>query len=348
MNQRQNATPPPLFAKLMQRLLRGIGMSLGAGWLLLCVALPAVLLPPTSMARALVPLPVGPVLSQTRTHWTTPRIASYSAYTVAPGDELISIASAAGSDATLIRSYNRLRGAPSVGRPLIVPHLTGYTNTLPSEPLLVTRGDPARPLVALTLDAGAGSEPTPAILDALRARGLRVTFFLTGAWIQRNPDLVRQMAADGHEFGNHSFTHADFTLHDDSTLVRELAETERLLYATAGATTRPFFRPPFGAYNSHVLQTSIGQGYLPIYWTLDSLDSVGPPKSPEFLLERMTNTLSPDAMHGAIILAHCGSASTAEALPAILDRFAAMGLEVRPLSEVLGQADNKREGDSQQ
>jgi peptidoglycan/xylan/chitin deacetylase (PgdA/CDA1 family) len=245
----------------------------------------------------------------------------------------------AGSDTSLIRSYNRLRGAIPVGRPLIVPHLAGYPNTLPSEQLLVTRGDPARPVVALTLDAGAGSEPTPAILDTLRARGLRITFFLTGEWIQQNPDLVRQMAADGHEFGNHSLTHADFTLHDDSTLARELAETERLLYVTAGATTRPFFRPPFGAYNSRVLQTSIEQGYLPIYWTLDSLDSVGPPKSPDFLLERITTTLAPDAMHGAIILAHCGSASTAEALPAILDRFAAMGLEVRPLSDVLGQTE---------
>jgi peptidoglycan/xylan/chitin deacetylase (PgdA/CDA1 family) len=345
MNQRQNTTRPTLFAKLMQRLLRGIGMSLGVGWLLLCITLPAMLLAPASVAEALVPLPVGPVLAQTHTSWTTPRIASYSAYTIAPGDELSSIASAAGSDATLIRSYNRLRSAPPVGRPLMVPHLVGHTNTLPSEPLLVTQGDPTRPLVALTLDAGAGSEPTPTILDALRERGLRVTFFLTGDWIRQNPDLVSQMAADGHEFGNHSLTHADFTLHDDSTLARELAETERLLYVTAGATTRPFFRPPFGAYNSRVLQTSIEQGYLPIYWTLDSLDSVGPPKSPEFLLERVTTTLSPEDLHGAIILAHCGSASTAEALPAILDRFAAMGLEVRPLSEVLGQADNT-EGDS--
>jgi peptidoglycan/xylan/chitin deacetylase (PgdA/CDA1 family) len=346
MDHRQSILTPTLLARLMKRLLRGIGMSLGVGWLLLCVTLPASLLAPASVAEALVPLPVGPVLAQGQTHWTTPRIASYSAYRVAPGDELASIASMAGSDTSLIRSYNRLRGAIPVGRPLIVPHLAGYPNTLPSEQLLVTRGDPARPVVALTLDAGAGSEPTPAILDTLRARGLRITFFLTGEWIQQNPDLVRQMAADGHEFGNHSLTHADFTLHDDSTLARELAETERLLYMTVGATTRPFFRPPFGAYNSRVLQTSIEQGYLPIYWTLDSLDSVGPPKSPDFLLERITTTLAPDAMHGAIILAHCGSASTAEALPAILDRFAAMGLEVRPLSDVLGQADSI-EGDNQ-
>jgi hypothetical protein len=81
--------------------------------------------------------------------------------------------------------------------------------------------------------------------------------------------------------------------------------------------------------------TVIGQGYLPIYWTLDSLDSVGEPKTADFLLKRVTQTLAPVDLRNAIILAHCGSAATAEALPAILDTFAAMGFEVRPLSNVL-------------
>ncbi len=104
----------------------------------------------------------------------------------------------------------------------------------------------------------------------------------------------------------------------------------------AGASTRPFFRPPYGAYDERVLLTVAHAGYLPIYWTLDSLDSIGEPKTPAFLLERVTGTLPPEELAGAIILAHCGSDATAHALPAILDRFAAMGFEVRMLSEVLG------------
>src|SRR5262249_46143073 len=103
-----------------------------------------------------------------------------------------------------------------------------------------------------------------------------------------------------------------------------------------GASARPLFRPPYGAYDKGVLATTIALGYLPIYWTLDSLDSVGEPKTPEFLIERVTGTLTPQQLRGAIILAHCGSPATAEALPTILDRFAQMGLEVHTVSEVLG------------
>ena len=123
---------------------------------------------------------------------------------------------------------------------------------------------------------------------------------------------------------------------DDDAIRRELAATEAALQDVAPeASMRPFFRPPYGAYNERVQHAVQGEGYLPVYWTLDSLDSVGEPKTPEFLLERVTAKLTPDELRGAIILAHCGSEPTADALPAILDRFAELGLEVRKLSEVL-------------
>ena len=85
-----------------------------------------------------------------------------------------------------------------------------------------------------------------------------------------------------------------------------------------------------------MLRLVAGEGYLPIYWTLDSLDSVGEPKTADFLFERITGKLPPDKLRGAIILAHCGSQPTADALPRILDRFAEMGFEVKKVSEVLG------------
>ena len=148
---------------------------------------------------------------------------------------------------------------------------------------------------------------------------------------------MRQIVADGHEIGNHTFNHPDLR-HVTSAVMRdELASTEALLRETAGdgATTKPFFRPPYGAYDERVLNAAQAEGYLPIYWTLDSLDSVGQPKTAAFLLDRVTNKLTPEQLRGAIILAHCGSAPTAEALPQILDRFAAMGFEVHKLSDVL-------------
>jgi peptidoglycan/xylan/chitin deacetylase (PgdA/CDA1 family) len=265
-----------------------------------------------------------------------PTIAGYAGHIVAEGETLEQIAAAGGSAPGVIAAYNLLGGPPQPGRALIVPRLHGREAQLQDTPIMVERGAAGRPWVALTLDAGADAEPTPRMLQALRERGVRITFFLTGRWIVENPDLTRQIVADGHELANHTYRHPNLTEVDDETIRRELADTEAALREVAPeASLRPFFRPPFGAYDERVIRVVQAEGYLPVYWTLDSLDSVGEPKTPEFLLERITGKLTQEQLRGAIILAHCGSAPTADALPAILDRFAAMGFEVRKLSEVL-------------
>lgn len=266
----------------------------------------------------------------------TPQVSAYAGYLVVAGDTLDSIAATGGSSPALIAQYNHLPGAPQPGRALIVPQIEGASATLASQPLLVQKGPKAQPWVALTLDAGAGSEPTADMLAALRARKVTITFFLTGKWISENPDLTRQIVADGHEIANHTFNHPDMRNLSAEAIAKELSDTEAALAEVApGTSARPFFRPPYGAYDERVLTLTEAAGYLPIYWTLDSLDSVGETKTPEFLLERVTAKLTPEQLRGAIILAHCGSRPTADALPAILDRFAEMGFAVKKLSEVL-------------
>ena len=255
---------------------------------------------------------------------------------VEQGETLATIAARGGSTPELIARYNRLEGEPQPGRMLIVPRVAGADSTLESAPLLVQRGRADKPWVALTLDAGADAAPVPAMLKTLREHNVKITFFLTGKWIKDNPELARAIVADGHEIANHSFTHPDMRHLSDAAILKELADTEALLAETTGASSRPLFRPPFGAYDERVLRLVVGAGYLPIYWTLDSLDSVGEPKTPDFLFERVTAKLTPEKLRGAIILAHCGSQPTADALPRILDRFAEMGFEVKKVSEVLG------------
>ncbi len=283
--------------------------------------------PPAVATPTIVPAPAA-----TPATTPVPVIAGYVGHRVAAGETIEQIAARYGTSPALIMSYNLLDAPPRAGRELVVP-VSGVAGD--GDVLLVQRGG-QQPWIALTLDAGAGAAPTPRILDALRERGVTITFFLTGKWIRDNPDLVRQMVADGHELANHTMNHPDLTTLDEGAIRRELAETEALLREIApGATTRPFFRPPYGAYDERVLRVTLAEGYLPVYWTLDSLDSVGEPKTPAFLLERVTQKLAPEELHGAIILAHCGSEATADALPQILDQFAAMGFEVRKLSEVM-------------
>ena len=289
-------------------------------------AAPATAVPPT-----LTPTPLTVVLE-----W-----AGYTPYVVQAGDTLESLSAQGGSLPLLVARYNRLvpNTEPAAGMPLIVPQLpgTGYTSTLTPARVVVERGLTRKPLVALTFDAGASAEPAVQILDTLQAADVQVTFFLTGAWIEAHPELVKRMVADGHELANHTFTHPDLTTLSVEQIVAELERTEAALSAVLGpeVSIRPYARPPFGALDTTVIDTFHAAGYLPIMWTLDSLDSVGEPKSAAFLADRISAGLPPEQLSGAIILAHVGSASTAEALPEILRRFAEQGYQVVPLSAVM-------------
>ncbi|HJZ46705.1 MAG TPA: polysaccharide deacetylase family protein [Roseiflexaceae bacterium] len=302
---------------------------------------PPTIPPPTAVLPTPAPQPSSAAAAPTAlpTQMPTPTavaIGGFAGYIVEQGETLETIAGRGGSTLDLIARYNLLQGEPRPGRMLIVPRAKGAESQLEAVPLLVQRGPADRPWVALTLDAGADAAPVPAMLKTLREHKVKITFFLTGKWIKENPDLTRQIVADGHEIANHTFTHSDMRNLSDAAIRKELSDTDALLTETSGASSRPFFRPPYGAYDQRVLRLVVGEGYLPIYWTLDSLDSVGEPKTPDFLFERVTATLPADKLRGAIILAHCGSQPTAEALPRILDRFAEMGFAVKKVSEVLG------------
>lgn len=198
----------------------------------------------------------------------------------------------------------------------------------------VVRVAPGKKEIALTFDAGASGDPLPLILKALRDRHLHVTMFFTGKFAERYPEGLRQAVADGHEIGNHTYSHLDSTKLTDSKIKEELERTDAIIDRIAGIGTKPYWRPPLGARNNHVLNVAVSEGYRSIYWTLDSLDSVGKPKTPDFIFNRVTNTPNVD-LDGAIVLQHFGSEPSALALPRILDKLDEMGLRVVTVSELL-------------
>jgi peptidoglycan/xylan/chitin deacetylase (PgdA/CDA1 family) len=185
--------------------------------------------------------------------------------------------------------------------------------------------------VALTFDAGASPAPTPAILHALKAANLHCTFFLTGEWTAHNPGLVRRMAAEGHELGNHTYSHPDLRHLSDAAVARELERTDALVRKVAGRSTRPYFRPPFGARDRRVLRDAAKDGYRCVYWTTDSLDSVRRSITPRQIERRVLGRLQP----GSIVLMHCGSAASAAALPHLLLALRQKGYRVVTISELL-------------
>ena len=198
----------------------------------------------------------------------------------------------------------------------------------------VVRGYPGKKRVALTFDAGGTGETMPAVLDVLRQRHIHITMFFTGKFVEQYPDGVKQAVADGHEIANHTYSHLDSLGLTDQQLKDELARTESIIYNLTGVSTKPYWRPPYGSRDNHVLNVAKSQGYRSIYWTLDSLDSVGQVKTPDFIFNRVTNTPNFN-LDGAIILQHFGSDASAQALPRILDRLQEMGYSVVTISDLL-------------
>lgn len=196
----------------------------------------------------------------------------------------------------------------------------------------VVRGDPESDMVALTFDAGGVAGPAAArILEVLGQHGLRVTFFLSGRWVEDYPDLASQLVVNGHELANHSYDHPDFSKLGDDEVLWQLEHTEDLVHDILGRNTRPWFRFPFGSRNPRVMKLVNEAGFRSVYWTLDSGDWRS-----EATADEVAQRVLRHAAGGYIVVHHIASQATADALPYIIEGLAERGLRIVTVSELLG------------
>jgi peptidoglycan/xylan/chitin deacetylase (PgdA/CDA1 family) len=195
----------------------------------------------------------------------------------------------------------------------------------------IVRGDPALPMIALTFDAGAGSGAASRLLDVLRDRGVRATFFVTGAFADRYEAIVRRIAAEGHEIANHSYNHPDFrTLSDDQMRV-EIRRGTASVESAAGVRIAPLWRPPFGSRDDRVLRVVEQEGFRAIYWTFDSGDWLD-----NATTDRVRDADLRQAVPGAIVVHHVSPDATANAMPTIIDELRGRGYELVTVGELIG------------
>lgn len=187
--------------------------------------------------------------------------------------------------------------------------------------------------IALTFDAGASAAPTPAILAALKEADLQVTFFLTGKWCEKNPELVKRIINEGHEIGNHSYSHPDFRKINDSAIIEQLKKVEDIVVNLTGQSTKPLFRPPYGGRDKRVLSVVGEQGYTSIYWSLDSLDAFKKGITSTEIQQRILKRIQ----GGDIVLMHCGSEPTAKQLPELIDKLKERGFTMVKVSELVAK-----------
>lgn len=221
---------------------------------------------------------------------------------------------------------------------IVLVAATAFHVFLPGRQLGVTAGkkrlvpiyfvDTPEKKIAISFDASWGSEYTQKILDILRENELKTTFFLTGFWIEKYPDLVKKIVAEGHELGNHTWTHPHLNTLEKESIKTELERVHAALTDLSGSEPT-LFRPPFGEYSDKVIQGASELGYLTIQWSVDSLDwkELGE----EAIIKRVTTGIHP----GAIVLFHNNGRYTADALPEIIAFAKDKGYEIVPISQVL-------------
>lgn len=186
----------------------------------------------------------------------------------------------------------------------------------------------------LTFDEGYEyNNNTAKILDTLKAKGVKAAFFVTGAYVKSNLDLVNRMANEGHLVCNHSVNHLNQVeaIKNPKKLEDDIAGLQNLYKEKTGNNLASFFRPPEGVYSERTLKFINDMGYRPVFWSFaykDWLRDNQPDK--KFAIEKITGQFHP----GSVLLLHAVSDTNAEILGEIIDQAVNMGYRFGSLYEL--------------
>lgn len=186
----------------------------------------------------------------------------------------------------------------------------------------------------LTFDEGYEyNNNTAKILDTLKAKGVKAAFFVTGAYVKSNLDLVNRMANEGHLVCNHSVNHLNQVeaIKNPKKLEDDIAGLQNLYKEKTGNNLASFLRPPEGVYSERTLKFINDMGYRPVFWSFaykDWLRDNQPDK--KFAIEKITGQFHP----GSVLLLHAVSDTNAEILGEIIDQAVNMGYRFGSLYEL--------------
>lgn len=199
----------------------------------------------------------------------------------------------------------------------------------------IWRGRTDTNVVALTFDDGPSMD-TPAVLDALKELGAKATFFLVGREVERFPQIAQRIVAEGHEVGNHSYTHPIYLFRTGRATRRQLERTQDVIEQTTGVRAK-LSRPPCGVRTWSYFRAARRLGLQTVQWSVAGFDWQ------KLSASEIANKVLKDVEAGSIILLHDGDSAnrrdrqqTVKAVPLIIEGLRERGLRVAPLREVLG------------
>jgi len=184
--------------------------------------------------------------------------------------------------------------------------------------------------VALSFDAAWGNEDTQNILDILARNDVKVTFFMTGGWVEKYPEDVKAIAAAGHDLANHSENHKQMSQLSKEQCIEEIMKAHNKVKELTGIEMT-LFRPPYGDYNNTLVGAARECNYYTIQWDVDSLDWK------DYGVEDIINmTVNHKKLgRGSIILMHNGAKFTPDALDAVITGLQEKGYDIVPISQLI-------------
>lgn len=184
--------------------------------------------------------------------------------------------------------------------------------------------------ISVSFDAAWGADDTLKILDTLDKYNVKATFFMTGGWVDSFPDMVKEIYARGHDLGNHSQNHKQMSKLSANEQKTEIMTVSDKIRELTGYEVF-LFRPPYGDYNSTLINTVYSCNHYPIQWDVDSLDWK------DYGVENIIKTVTQHKAlgNGSIILMHNGAKYTAEALDTVLSTLQSQGYTLVPISQLI-------------
>ena len=214
-----------------------------------------------------------------------------------------------------------------------IPNLE--TAALPGEAAIVIRnGDPDSKQLALTCNVDWGEDVLPELLEILREKKAPVTFFVTGQWAGKHPDLVRRMYLEGHDVQSHGYSHKLCSRISAEEVREEMTRTEAAISDILGYKVT-VFAPPSGDYNEETLKLCREFGYTLSLWSADTIDWK-PGSTADVIRQRILKK----PLSGAIVLMH-PKEETARALPGLIDAIRKRGIEIVPLENFICRKSEK-------
>ena len=184
---------------------------------------------------------------------------------------------------------------------------------------------PYKGKVALTFDDGPHPVCTPQLLDGLKKRDVKVTFFVTGENVESYPEIVKRASEDGHLIGNHTFHHVQLTAANSDDFKKEIISTNDIIQEVTGKETS-FIRPPYGSWDKKYEKEL---NMFPVLWDVDPLDWCSTN------VDKIVRSVLAGTKENSIILMHDSYDSTVTAALQVVDILKAEGYEFVTVDEIL-------------